>query len=94
VVDQELKLWEREEQDVLRLEHDLEALVSRKSDLSSREATLAIMRKGLEETYARVLASVLTADIRNMHLNTREEELADRKKGLAEREKQLVEKAG
>jgi hypothetical protein len=54
VADRELKLQEREEQDDLRLERELEALTSRESDLSSRKATLAAERKDLEETRAGV----------------------------------------
>jgi hypothetical protein len=41
--------------------------------------------KDLEETRTRVLARELTADIRDMRLNSREEELADREKWLVER---------
>jgi hypothetical protein len=40
----------------------------------------------MEETRARVLARELTADIRDVCLNSREEEMADSEKRLAERE--------
>jgi hypothetical protein len=91
VVDQELELWEREEQDDLRLECELEALASHEADLNSREATLAVERKGLEDTHGGVLARELTAYIRDVRLNSKVEELADREKRLAEKEKQLAE---
>jgi hypothetical protein len=89
VAGQELKLWETEEQDDLRIERELEALVSRESNLNSRVATLAAERKDLEETHAVVLARELAADVRDSGLNSREE-LADREKRLAERKQQLV----
>jgi hypothetical protein len=85
VTNQELKLQEREEKDDLRFEHELEALASRESDLSSHEATLAVERKDLKETRAGVLACELAADIRDVRLNSREEELVDREKQLAKR---------
>jgi uncharacterized protein (DUF3084 family) len=84
VADRELKLQEREEQYDLRLDHELKALTTRESDLSSREATLAMERKDLEETRIKILARELAADIRDMHLNSREEELVDREKRLVE----------
>jgi hypothetical protein len=55
------------------------------ADLSSREATLAVEQKDLEETHAGVLAHELTTDIRDVRLNSREEELADREKRLVKR---------
>jgi hypothetical protein len=55
------------------------------ADLSSREATLAVEQKDLEETHAGVLARELTTDIRDVRLNSREEELADREKRLVKR---------
>jgi hypothetical protein len=45
-------------------------------------------RKDLEESRAGVLARELTANIWGVHLNSREEELADREKRLAERQLQ------
>jgi hypothetical protein len=90
VAEQELKLWEREEQDDLRLKRKLDVLASSESDLNNREATLAVEWKDLEETRAIELARELTADIRDACLNSREEELANREKRLAEREQQLV----
>jgi hypothetical protein len=47
------------------------------------------VRKDLEETCAGILARELTADIWDVRLNSRQEELADWEKRLAEREKQL-----
>jgi hypothetical protein len=73
VAEQELKLWEKEEQGVLKLERELKAL-------TSHEAIIAVERKDLEETHAMVLACELTADIRDSGLNSREEELIDREK--------------
>jgi hypothetical protein len=90
VAEQELKLREREEQDDLRLEHELEDLASRESDLNNREATLAAERKDLEETRAVVLAREFVADIRDSGLNSNEEKLADWEKRLVKREQQLV----
>jgi hypothetical protein len=43
-------------------------------------------RKDLEETHAEVLACELTIDIRDINLNSMEEDLADREKWLVERE--------
>jgi hypothetical protein len=68
------------------LERELEALMSRKSGLNNREATLAAERKDLEETRTVVLACELATDIRDAGLNSRQEELADSKKWVAERE--------
>jgi hypothetical protein len=84
VAERELKLQEKKEHGniKLELEHELEAL-------TSREATLRVERKDLEETHVVVLARELTADIRDSGLNSREE-LADREKRLVEREQQLV----
>jgi hypothetical protein len=45
-------------------------------------------RKDLEETHTVVLARELTTDIRDVRLNSREEELADKEKRLAERQLQ------
>jgi hypothetical protein len=92
VVDQELKLQEREEQDDRGLECEQAALASHESNISSREATQAAEWKNLEETRARVLAHELTADNRDMRLNSREEEMANKEKWLAEREMQPVER--
>jgi hypothetical protein len=83
VVEQELKLWEKEQYDDLRLEHELEAL-------TLREATIAAERQDLEETRAMVLVRELTADVRDYDLNSREEELTVRKKQFVKREQQLV----
>jgi hypothetical protein len=83
VVEQELKLWEKEQYDDLRLERELEAL-------TLREATIAAERQDLEETRAMVLVRELTADVRDYDLNSREEELTDRKKQFVKREQQLV----
>jgi hypothetical protein len=83
VAEQELKLWEKEEQGDLSLERELEAL-------TSREATIAVEWKDLEETHAVVLSRELATDIRDSGLNFREEELADREKRLVEREQQLA----
>jgi uncharacterized protein (DUF3084 family) len=58
-------------------DRELEALATREFDLSSREATLAVGRKDLEETHIKILARELTADIRDMRLNSREEELVE-----------------
>jgi hypothetical protein len=80
VAKQELKLWEREEQNDLRLECKLDVLTSSESDLNNHEAALAVEWKDLEETRAIVLARELAADIRDAGLNSREEELADREK--------------
>jgi hypothetical protein len=66
--------------------------MTHESKLSSREATLAAEQKGLEETRARVLACELTANIRDVRLNSKEEELVYREKRLVKREKQLVER--
>jgi hypothetical protein len=85
VAEQELKLQEREEQDDLRLERELKALTSCESDLNNCEATLTVERKDLEETHVMVLFRSLTADVRDLGLNSREEELSDREKRLAER---------
>jgi hypothetical protein len=79
VAEQELKLWEKEEQGDVRLERELEVL-------ASCEAIIAVERKDLEETHAMVLARELTVDIRDSGLNSGEEELADREKRLAERD--------
>jgi hypothetical protein len=49
VVDRELELQEREEQDDLSLGRELEALTTHESDLSSRATTLAMEWKDLEE---------------------------------------------
>jgi uncharacterized protein (DUF3084 family) len=88
VADRELKLQERVEQDGLRLDRELKALVTRESDLSHRNATLAVKQKDLEETCTGMLARELTIDIRDVRLNSREEELVDREKRLAERQLQ------
>jgi hypothetical protein len=88
MVDRELKWQEREEQDDLRLDCELEALTTHESDLSSREATLPAEWKDMEETRTRVLSSELTTDIREVRLNSREEDLADSEKRLAERQLQ------
>jgi hypothetical protein len=80
VADWELKLQEREEQDDLRIDRELEALVAHEFDLSSHEATVAAERNDLEETHSRILARELAADIRDMHLSSKEEELADKEK--------------
>jgi uncharacterized protein (DUF3084 family) len=88
VANQELKLQERVERDNLRLKRELKALAYCESDLISHEATLVVEQKDLEETRARVLAHELTADIRDAHLNSRDEELADREKRLPERQLQ------
>jgi hypothetical protein len=88
VAEQELKLQQMEEQDDLKLECELEALAFHESDLYSCEATLVAERKGLEETFPRVL---LAADIRDVCVNSRVEELVDREKRLIEREKKLAE---
>jgi uncharacterized protein (DUF3084 family) len=84
VVDRELELQEREEQDDLSLDRELESLTTHESDLSSRATTLAMEWKDLEETRAGVLARELTSDIRDVRLNSKDEELADREKRLAE----------
>jgi hypothetical protein len=84
VADRELKLQDREEQDDLRLDRELEALTTRESDLSSREANLAVERKDLEEIRTRILARELTVDIKDVHLNSMEEELADWEKRLVQ----------
>jgi hypothetical protein len=52
----------------------------RESDLNNHEATLATERKDLEETRVVVLAHELAVDVRDVGLNSREEELADREK--------------
>jgi hypothetical protein len=91
VAEQELKLWEKEEQGNLRHELELEALMSCESDLNNYVATLEVERKDQEESCTGVLARELTTDIRDIHLNSREEELADREKWLVEREQHLVE---
>jgi hypothetical protein len=67
------------------LDLELEVLATHESGLSSHEATLAVEQKDLEETRIRILARVLAADIRDVRLNSREEELVDREKRLAER---------
>jgi uncharacterized protein (DUF3084 family) len=67
------------------LDLELEVLATHESGLSSHEATLAVEQKDLEETRIRILARVLAADIRDVRLNSREEELADREKRLAKR---------
>jgi hypothetical protein len=90
VVEQDLKPWEREEQDDLRIKCKLEALASCDSDFNNNEATLVAERKDLEETRAVVLARELTTDIRDAGLNSSEEKLGDREKRLAGREQQLV----
>jgi hypothetical protein len=90
VADLELKLQEREEQDDLRLKHELEALASHESDLSSRGATLGMERKDQEVAHVRVLACELAANVRDEHMNSKADELADREKRLVEREQQLV----
>jgi hypothetical protein len=90
VVEQELNLREREEQNDLRLKCDLEALASCESDLNNHEFTLAAKRNDLEETHAVVLARELTADIRDAGLNSREEKLANREMWLVEREQRLM----
>jgi hypothetical protein len=54
--------------------------VIHESDLSSHKATLAVERKDLEETRIRIMAHEVAADIRDMHLNSREEELVDMEK--------------
>jgi hypothetical protein len=87
VAEQELKLWEREEHDDLRLERGLETLMSRESDLNNRKATLAVERKDMEEARTGVLACELAADIRDISLNSREGELVDTEKWLVERDK-------
>jgi hypothetical protein len=87
VADRELMLREEEHVD-LRLDHELETLAPHESDLDCCEATLAAERKSLEEACAGVLARELAADISDIHLNSREEELADRKKRLAEQQPQ------
>jgi hypothetical protein len=69
VVDQELKLQEREQRDDLQLE----ALVTCESELNTHEATLVAGQKELEEAHAGVLAHELTANIRDGCLNSREE---------------------
>jgi uncharacterized protein (DUF3084 family) len=88
VADRELTLWEKEEQVNLRLDHELETLASHESDLDCCEATLAAERKSLEVACAGVLARELAADISDVHLNSREEELADREERLAEQQPQ------
>jgi hypothetical protein len=87
VAEQELKLWEREEHDDLRLKRGLETLMSRESDLNNRKATLAVERKDMEEARTGVLACELAADIRDISLNSREGELVDTEKWLVERDK-------
>jgi hypothetical protein len=62
VVNQELQLWESEEQDDLRLKHELETLASHESGLSNCETILAVERKDLEEARVRVLARELAVD--------------------------------
>jgi hypothetical protein len=90
LAEQELKLWEKEEQGDLRLDRELEALTLHESNLNNCEATLAAEQKDLEETHVGVLARELTIDIRDLRRNSREEELVDREKRLVEREQQLV----
>jgi hypothetical protein len=65
---------------------ELEALATHDSDLSSCEATLVVEQKDLEVTHARILTRELTADIRDVRLNSREAELADSEKWLVERQ--------
>jgi hypothetical protein len=84
VVDRELELQEREEQGDLSLSRELEAITTHESDLSSHATTLAMEWKDLEETRAGVLARELTSDIRDVRLNSKDEELADREKRLVE----------
>jgi hypothetical protein len=54
--------------------------VAHESELSTHEATLAAGQKELEEARTQVLACELTADVKDMRLNSREEELVDREK--------------
>jgi hypothetical protein len=62
--------------------------MTHESDLSNREATLAVEQKDQDETRVRILSCELTANIRGMRLNSREEELEDREKWLAKRQLQ------
>jgi hypothetical protein len=45
-----------------------------------------VEQKDLEGTHAKILTRELTADIRNVRLNSREAELADNEKWLVERQ--------
>jgi hypothetical protein len=75
-----------------KLEHELEAISSCEADLDTREATLETGQKSLKLICTKILGHELTTDIRDVRLNSREEELAFREKRLAEREQQLVER--
>jgi ADP-heptose:LPS heptosyltransferase len=84
----EQKLKEREGYDDLKLDHELEALATHESSLDSREATLEIEWKNLEDAHLKVMARELTANIKESNLNTNVVELANREKRLAERQMQ------
>jgi hypothetical protein len=86
VVDRELKLQEREEQDDHRLDRELKALASHESKLNSHEASLETEWKSLEEIRAEVLGHKLATDTRDECLNSRAAELVDREKHLVERQ--------
>jgi uncharacterized protein (DUF3084 family) len=68
-------------------------LASHESELNSHEATLAVEQKELEGAHAGVLAHELTAEVRDGHLNSREEEMADREKRQMERQLQEMANA-
>jgi hypothetical protein len=61
MADRELKLQEREEQDNLRLDPELEALASCESKLNSHEASVEVERKSLVETHVEVLGHCNTS---------------------------------
>jgi hypothetical protein len=76
----EQKLEEREGYDDLKLDHELEALATHESSLDSREATLEIEWKNLEDAHLKVMARELTANVKESNLNTNVVELANREK--------------
>jgi hypothetical protein len=71
--------------DDIKLSHDLEVLATRESNHDSREATLEVKQKALQDTRLMVMACELAANVRETNLDTRVAELSERKKQLAER---------
>jgi hypothetical protein len=89
VVDElEQKLQERDALDDLRLERELTCLATRESNLKGHETALAAEQRDFKDTRASVLAHQLTADVREVALDTRAVEVVDRERQLAEQQMQ------
>jgi mannose/fructose/N-acetylgalactosamine-specific phosphotransferase system component IIB len=83
VAEREQAVHEKEEEIAGMLDREGNELLSRETNLNTREASLEADQKSLADLHVDVLAHELTTDLKANHLEFRENELADREKQLA-----------